>query len=75
MRSEALAETANSEVEGDAIFRKESFSFSDSDDQNMFDCLNDDAFVPNIGEQKSYSEKFEPTIENKINVEEPCAKN
>ena len=72
LRSEALEEIGNSELEDIAIFSNNNFSdddsFFDSDNENKFECMDDDVFLSNIRERHINSDSFEPTTKNKMKV-------
>ena len=55
--SKTLEATVNSKLEDDAILSEDDFSdddsFFDSDDKNIFECMDDDVFLQNICERHS----------------------
>ena len=50
-------------------------SFFDSDDENKFDCMDDDVFVPNNLQRHSNPESFEPTTRNELTNGKPRSNN
>ena len=77
-RSEALEETANSKLEGDANIGEDDlsdvYSFFDSDDENKFECMDNDVFLQNICERHINSESIDLTTKNGLTVGKQCSK-
>ena len=78
VRSEALEDFANRELKNDVIFsdddNSDDNSFFYSDDENMFDCMDDDVFPPNVPERYSNSEPVKPTTKNELTIRRACCK-
>ena len=78
MRSEALEEINDSEVEDDANLSEDDFSdddsFFDSDDENKFECMDDDVVFENIFERHINSKSLELTTKNGLKVGKQCSK-
>ena len=78
MRSEALEEINDSEVEDDANLSEDDFSdddsFFDSDDENKFECMDDDVVFQNICERHINSISLELTTKNGLTVGKQCSK-
>ena len=78
MRSEALEEINDSEVEDDANLSEDDFSdddsFFDSDDENKFECMDDDVVFQNICERHINSKSLELTTKNGLTVGKQCSK-
>ena len=78
LRSEALEENANSELEDDAVLSDVVFSDDDScfdsGDKNKFYCIDDDVLLPNIREWHSTSVFFGHTPKNELTFRKLCSK-
>ena len=77
LRSEALEETANRELEDDITFSDDNVSdnsFFNSDNEKNFDCMDDDVFLPNFPERHINSEPFNQTNRNELTTSKPCCK-
>ena len=78
MRSEALEEINDSEVEDDGNLSEDDFSdddsFFDSDDENKFECMDDDVVFQNICERHINSKSLELTTKNGLTVGKQCSK-